>query len=314
MTKRNNIKGSLILCTAALIWGLAFVAQSDAADLVPPFTFNALRSFIGAAALLVFYAVQNRGKTRFFPPERQGKKRYLLAAVVCGFLLTVSVNFQQFGLVFYPDGAAAEARGGFITALYVVLVPVISVFLGKKPRAITWLSVAIALAGFYFLCLTGGFRSIYLGDVLIFLCAIAFSLHIISIDRFVSYTGGIKLSIMQFTVVGVLSAVLALCFERTTLSAVLAAAPQILYLGIMSSGVAYTLQIVGQRYAEPSVASLSMSLESVFAALGGWLISGNTLAPREIAGCALVFAAIITAQIPELTAGRKKGTEKAKCG
>ena len=156
------------------------------------------------------------------------------------------------------------------------------------------------------MCLSGGIGGIYIGDLLIFICAVSFSLHILSIDKFVGVTGGVKLSVMQFTVVGVLSSVLALIFERPELSNILSAAPQILYLGIMSSGVAYTLQIVGQKYAEPSVASLSMSLESVFAALGGWVISGNTLSARELYGCALVFAAIIAAQLPEMMASRKK--------
>lgn len=305
--KQNNLKGSLILCTASLIWGLAFVAQSDAADLVPPFTFNALRSFIGAAALFVFYKITNRKrKEGFFPADKALKKQYFLAAAVCGLMLAISVNLQQFGLAAYPNGAAAEARGGFITALYVVLVPVISFFTGKKTSPVIWLSVLVALSGFYLLCLSGGVGGIYLGDLLIFICAVSFSLHILSIDKFVGITGGVKLSVMQFTVVGVLSSVLALIFERPELSNILAAAPQILYLGIMSSGVAYTLQIVGQKYAEPSVASLSMSLESVFAALGGWIISGNSLSVKEFCGCALVFAAIITAQLPEMIASKKK--------
>ncbi len=305
--KQNNLKGSLILCTASLIWGLAFVAQSDAADLVPSFTFNALRSFIGATALFVFYKFTSRkSKESFFPTENALKKQYLLAAAVCGLMLTISVNLQQFGLAAYPKGVAAEARGGFITALYVVLVPVISFFIGKKTSPVIWLSVLVALLGFYLLCLSGGIGGIYLGDLLIFICAVSFSLHILSIDKFVGITGGIKLSIMQFTVVGVLSSVLALIFEHPLLSNILAAAPQILYLGIMSSGVAYTLQIVGQKYAEPSVASLSMSLESVFAALGGWIISGNALSLKEFCGCALVFAAIIVAQLPEMIASRKK--------
>lgn len=304
--KHNNLKGSLILCTASLIWGLAFVAQSDAADLVPSFTFNALRSFIGAAALYLFYKVTNREKTTFFPQEKGERKQYCIAAAVCGLMLTISVNLQQFGLAAYPNGAAAEARGGFITALYVVLVPVISFFMGKKTSPVIWISVLVALGGFYLLCLSGGAGGIYIGDLLIFICAVSFSLHILSIDKFVGVTGGVKLSVMQFTVVGVLSSLLALIFERPEFSNILAAAPQILYLGIMSSGVAYTLQIVGQKYAEPSVASLSMSLESVFAALGGWLISGNKLSVRELCGCALVFAAIIAAQLPEMMTSRKK--------
>lgn len=309
--KHNNLKGSLILCTASLIWGLAFVAQSDAADRVPPFTFNALRSFIGAAALLIFYKIMSKNKKEsFFPVDSLLKKQYYKAALVCGALLSVSVNFQQFGLSFYPDGAAAEARSGFITALYVILVPVISLLFGKKAEPYVWLSVFIALIGFYMLCLSGGISGLYIGDVLVFFCAVCFSFHILAIDKFVGITGGVKLSVMQFTVVGIISGILALIFERPELSGIISAAPQILYLGIMSSGVAYTLQTVGQKYASPSVASLSMSLESVFAALGGWLISGNTLSVRELFGCVLVFAAIITAQLPEMLRSRKSTAVK----
>ena len=292
----------MILCTAALIWGLAFVAQSGAAEYVPPFTFNALRSFIGAFALYILNLILNlKQKAKFFPPEKEGKKQYLLAALVCGICLAVSINFQQFGIAFYPKGVASEARAGFITALYVILVPVFSVFFRKKVDIAVWLAVIIALMGVYLLCLSGGIGGIYLGDILVFACAISFSLHIMSVDKFVGLTGGIKLSIMQFTIAGVISLVLAVVFERDVivLDNLLKAAPQILYLGIMSSGVAYTLQIIGQKYAEPAVASISMSLESVFAALGGWVISGNVLSGRELFGCLLVFVAIIVAQLPQ---------------
>lgn len=298
--KTNNIKGSLILITAALIWGLAFVAQNEAADLVPPFIFNALRSIIGAAVLYLFYLFINRkNKTPFFPKDKATKKIYYKTAIICGSFLAISVNFQQFGIAFYPQGVANEARAGFITALYVILVPVFSMFIGKRPNLFIWLGVFIALIGIYMLCFSNNVGGIYLGDLFVLACAVCFSLHIMSVDKFVSYTGGIKLSIMQFLVCGIISTVLALIFEipQIHISNILNAAPQILYLGIMSSGVAYTLQVVGQKYAEPTVASISMSLESVFAALGGWVISGNVLSGRELFGCALVFVAIITAQI-----------------
>lgn len=300
--KTNNLKGSLILILAALIWGLAFVAQSGAADLVPPFTFNALRSIIGAIVLYVFWIFTGKRETKtFFPKEKSKRKGFYIAALICGICLAISVNFQQFGIAFYPRGVASEARAGFLTALYVILVPVFSVFFRKRVPFAVWLGVFIAVIGIYLLCLSGGLSGIYLGDILVFLCAISFSAHIMSVDKFVGLTGGVRLSIMQFTVTAIISAVLALIFEHNEISFsnILAAAPQILYLGVMSSGVAYTLQIVGQKYAEPSVASISMSLESVFAALGGWIISGNTLSARELLGCALVFAAIIVAQLPQ---------------
>ena len=299
--KHNNLKGSLILMTAALIWGLAFVAQSGAASLVPPFTFNALRSFIGAFALYIFNLITNhKDGMKFFPSEKADRKKYYKAAAVCGLCLAVSINFQQFGIAFYPQGVANEARAGFITALYVILVPIFSCFVGKKISSSVWIAVLVAMAGIYMLCFSGGIGGIYLGDVLVFLCAISFTLHIMSVDKYVGITGGVKLSILQFAVAGIISLVLAFIFERSNivLSNILSAAPQILYLGIMSSGVAYTLQIVGQKYAEPAVASITMSLESVFAALGGWIISGNSLSVREIFGCSLVFVAIVLAELP----------------
>lgn len=299
--KNNNLKGSLILVTAALIWGLAFVVQRDVVDLIPTFTFNALRSAVGAAALYIFWLFTERKKTKtFFPKEKPLRKDYYLGAIVCGICLAISVNFQQFGIAAYPEGVASEARSGFITALYVILVPIFSLVLKKKVALPVWAGVVIAVVGVYLLCLSGGVSGIYLGDLLVFLCAISFSLHIMSVDRFVSYTGGVKLSILQFSVVAVISFVLALVFEwdQIELSNILSATPQILYMGVMSSGVAYTLQIVGQKYAEPSVASISMSLESVFAALGGWVISGNALTSRELIGCTLVFIAIVVAQLP----------------
>lgn len=299
--KTNNLKGSLILITAALIWGLAFVVQSDVADLIPPFTFNALRSVVGAIALYIFWLFAERRKTKtFFPEEKPLKKNYYLGAVICGICLAISINFQQFGIAAYPEGVASEARSGFITALYVILVPIFSMILNKKVGLPVWAGVVIAIAGVYLLCFSGGVSGIYLGDLLVFLCAISFSLHIMAVDKYVPYTGGVKLSIMQFSVAAVISFILAFVFEwnQISVSNILSAVPQILYMGVMSSGVAYTLQIVGQKYAEPTVASISMSLESVFAALGGWVISGNVLHTREIIGCILVFAAIVVAQLP----------------
>ncbi|MBQ9773437.1 MAG: DMT family transporter [Clostridia bacterium] len=309
MKHLNNIKGSAFLCLAALIWGLAFVAQSQAADKVPPFLFNALRSFIGAAFLFLLLLLRRfKSHTPIFPTEAPSRRQMLVGGALCGLFLAISVNFQQFGLASYPAGAASEARGGFLTALYVVLVPIISVFLGKRIKLPMWGAVIIAIGGIYLLSLSGGIESLYLGDVLMFFCAISFSLHILVVDRYAAPVGGILLSMMQFVVCGLLSLLLSLILEQNLISLqnVLAATPQILYLGIMSSGIAYTLQIVGQRYADPPIASLSMSLESVFAALGGWLISGNTLTPKELIGCGLVFGAIILAQIPQFFESKER--------
>ncbi len=306
----NNMKGSAILALAALIWGLAFVAQAQAADLVPPFAFNSIRCFIGAAALLVLLGVKSvKTKTPIFPTEKAKLKEMLIGGILCGIMLTVSVNFQQFGLSVYPDGSASEARAGFITALYVVLVPVVSMFFGKKSGIAIWAAVAVAVCGIYLLSLSDGLRNIYLGDVLMLGCALTFTFHILVIDRYGDPVGPVLLSMLQFLIGGILSGILAICFETVVWQNVLVAAPQLLYMGIMSSGVAYTLQIYGQRYAAPPVASLTMSLESVFAALGGWIISGNTLTPREFSGCALVFIAIVLAQLPQFFTKKEKKAE-----
>ena len=300
--KQNNLKGSLILALAALIWGLAFVAQNQISDSVPTFTINALRSFIAAIFLFVFWKLTNlKTKATFFPTDKAGKKKYRAAALMCGGFLAVAMNLQQFGIALYPKGAPAETHAGFLTVLYVILVPIFSIVLRKKVPFFVWCGGVLSTIGIYLLCLANGLEAFYFADIIVFCCAIAFALQILAVDKYVGITGGVKLSIMQFFVVGVISTVCALIFDLKDLSmsALLEGALPILYLGIMSSGIAYTLQIVGQKYAEPSVASIVMSFESVFAVLGGVVISKSTLSSNEIIGCIVMFAAIIIAQLPE---------------
>lgn len=305
--KHNNLKGSIILLIAAIIWGLAFVAQSGAAELVPPFATNSLRSFIAAIVLYILYIRLNRKeKIPFIPTEKNERKGVLVAGLVTGIFFFMAANFQQFGIKFYPENAEIEARSAFITALYVILVPIFAIATGKKISLFVLLAVGVAVVGIYMLCFSKGIEGIYFADLLVFICAVCFALHIMCIDKYVGFVGGVRLSIMQFIVCGVISLFCSLIFEsgQVTLTNIFAAAPQILYLGIMSSGVAYTLQIMGQKYAEPSVASITMSLESVFGALGGWLISGKTMLPLQILGCIIMFAAIVIAQIPEFKANK----------
>ena len=300
--KQNNLKGSLILALAALIWGLAFVAQNQISDTVPTFTINALRSFIASIFLFVFWKITNiKTKATFIPTDKLGKKKYLAAALMCGGFLAVAMNLQQFGIALYPKGAPAEAHAGFLTVLYVILVPVFSIVLRKKVGLLVWCGGILSTIGIYMLCLANGLEAFYLADVIVFCCGIAFALQILAVDKYVGFTGGVKLSIMQFFVVGVISTICALIFDLKSLSlaALLDGALPILYLGIMSSGIAYTLQIVGQKYAEPSVASIVMSFESVFAVLGGVVFSKSSLSTNEIIGCVVMFAAIIVAQLPE---------------
>jgi drug/metabolite transporter (DMT)-like permease len=301
--KTNNLKGTLILGVAAFIWGMAFVAQNMVSDTIPSFTVNACRSFIAAIFLYIFWKITTRNKkTTFFPTDKALRKKYYISGIVCGCCLTVASNLQQFGIAMYPENAPTEAHAGFLTALYVILVPIFSVFLRKKVGLLVGVGGLIAAVGIYLLCFSGGMGGFYTGDIVLFACAIAFTFHILSVDKYVSVTGGVKLSILQFFVVGVLSLVGALIFDikTVTLHNLIDGALPILYLGIMSSGVAYTLQIVGQKYAQPAVASITMSFESVFAVLGGVLFSSGHLTTHEILGCIVMFVAIIVAQIPEL--------------
>ena len=294
----KNLKGNAILLIAAIIWGLAFVAQDAAARTVPPFTINAIRSFIGCIVLIPVcaYLSKKKGEKHVFK-NKNDRKNLLRAGLICGVMLTVSVNLQQFGIGMYPPEAAASARSGFLTAMYVVLVPVFGLLFKKRIKINVWLAVGISVIGLYLLCLSGGLGSIYGGDIIVLGCAFAFALQIIAVDYYVDRVDGVKLSCMQFFVVGVLSTVLMLIFEKPTLSGILAAGWYLLYVGIMSSGVAYTLQIIGQQLSQnPTVASIIMSLESVFAALGGLLV-GEILTLREIGGCVLMFAAIILSQL-----------------
>lgn len=306
---KSNLKGSIILVTAALIWGLAFVAQSSAADKVPTFTILFLRSYIGGLFLLVFLKIRDaKKKAPILPTDKAERKKLLFGGAICGTALCVASCIQQYGIAVYPKGVPNEARAGFLTALYVILVPIASIFFKKKIHPIVWISVIIAFIGVYILCMSDGIGSLYLGDVLLFLCGIAFTVQIMTIDRLGRGLDGVKLSMIQFFACGTISLVFMLILELNTinLKTILDAAIPVLYLGIMSSGIAYTLQIVGQKYADAAVASIAMSLESVFAALGGWIIAGNALSSREIIGCIIMFAAIILAQLGDLDIFKQK--------
>jgi len=307
MKPHNNVKGCLILSFASMIWGFAFVVQSALADTVPPFLLNCLRSLIAVVFLAAVMLIRKqRTKSSVLPKAPADRKKVLFVGLLCGFFLTLSVNLQQFGLMYYPQGVAAEARGGFLTSLYVIMVPILAVFLGKKLSPGVVIAVGVALGGIYLLCLSESIHGLYLGDVFILLCALSFSVHILLIDRLATSMDGMLLSAIQFLVCGGLSGVLSFGFETVAWEHLLSAILPLIYMGVVSSGIGYTLQIVGQKYAEPVVASISMSLESVFAALGGWLILRNTLSVREFFGCALVFFAIVLAQLPVFGRRRKK--------
>lgn len=302
------LKNSLLLLLAAIIWGIAFVAQSVGMDYVGGFTFNAVRSLIGAAVLvpliLVFESKKSTDTTtaKIASHSRptsntvsyiQKRKDLIIGGISCGICLCLASNFQQFGIKYTSVGKA-----GFITACYIVIVPIIGLFLGKKCSKFIWAAVGMALIGLYLLCITDGF-SIGKGDLLVLVCAFLFSVHILVIDHFSPKVDGVKLSCLQFLTCGILSGIPALLFERPSFSAICQAWMPILYAGIMSCGVAYTLQIIGQKNMNPTVASLILSLESCISVLAGWVLLGQQLSAKEILGCVIMFAAIILAQLPQ---------------
>lgn len=292
--KRENMAGSAMLVLTALIWGGAFVAQSTAMDHIGALTFNAVRFFIGALVLLPVIALTDAGKKRRGAYEKPsaGQRRYLwISGVLCGLALGCATLVQQYAIIY-----TTVSKAGFITALYIVLVPVLSIFFGKKPAPMLWLCVAIAAVGLYFLCMTESF-TISLGDGLAMVCSALFALQIMLVSHFGPKCDSIRLSCIQFLVAGTLAGLLMLVFEKPSAQAIWDGRWSILYTGVLSSGVAYTLQIVGQKRTNPVLASLLMSLESVFASLFGALILHQIPSGREIFGCVLVFGAIVLAQV-----------------
>ena len=283
-------KNACMLILTAFIWGTAFVAQSVGMDYLGPFTFNGVRNLIGGAALLPCIAFLGRGNRGNAPGSR---KDLIVGGVCCGVLLFAASSLQQIGLVYTTAG-----KSGFITAFYIVIVPVLGIFLRQKVGWKIWTAVGIALVGLYFLCITEGF-SVNMGDFYVFLCALLFSLHILVIDHFAPRVDGVKMSCIQFFVCGLISLIPMFALETPTISGLLAGWFPLFYAGVLSCGVGYTLQIVGQKNVNPTVASLLLSLESCFSVLAGWIILGERLSVREGMGCVLMFAAIILAQLPE---------------
>ena len=289
----KKIINPMLLLLAAFIWGVAFVAQKSGADTVGPFLLLTVRSFIGAAALIPVILIL--GKKAPQPIVTGGSKKTLyIGGAICGTILFSASAFQQIGITEGTDAGKA----GFITALYIVLVPVVSIFIGKKTSLKIWISVGLSVIGLYLLCITGGMR-IQVGDLLLLCCALIFTFHILSVDKFSPRVECLKLSCIQFLVCGTLSLLfMFITGEKNTIEGLLEAYIPILYLGLMSSGVAYTLQIVGQRGTNPTLASIIMSLESVFAVLAGALF-GEKLSLREGIGCVIMFSAIILSQLPD---------------
>lgn len=290
------VRNSLLLLLTATIWGIAFVTQSVSMDYIGGFTFNSIRSLIGSLTLLPVILLLSKPKSaeeKNRPQTSSNQKILITGGICCGIILCLASNFQQFGIKYTTVGKA-----GFITACYIVIVPIIGLFLGKKCSKFIWAAVAMALIGLYLLCITDGF-SIGKGDLLVLVCAFLFSIHILVIDHFSPKADGVKLSCIQFLTCGILSAIPALILEHPQVSSILAAWQPILYAGVMSCGVAYTLQVIGQKNMNPTVASLILSMESCISVLAGWIILGQQLSAKEILGCVIMFAAIILAQLPQ---------------
>lgn len=292
-----------MLMLTALIWGSAFVAQSVGMDYIGPFTFNSIRCLMGALVLLpVIWVLGRKNRKKVAGVQgshtqtgREDKKTLWIGGILCGIALAAGSSFQQVGLLYSSAGKA-----GFITALYILIVPILGIFLGKKVGIKIWAGVVIATVGIYFLCMKEGFHIVF-GDLLMMAGALLFALHILIIDYFAPRADGVKLSCIQFFVSGIFCGVPMLIWEKPTTGAILAAHLPLLYAGVLSCGVAYTLQVIAQKDADPTVASLILSLESVFAALTSWAIMHETRTPKELLGCVLVFIAIILAQLPEKT-------------
>ncbi len=288
----KNLKGNLLLLITAFIWGIAFVAQSEGMNFVEPFTFNGIRSIIGGIVLLPVVFLTSRKRSA----AHGTKKDLWVGGIVCGILLGLASSLQQIGLC---DPGTTAGKAGFITALYIIIVPVIQVFSGKKLSFKTCAAILVSLVGMYLLCLSGGIGEFAKGDLYVMVCALVFSFHILVIDKFSPKVNGVALSCIQFFTAGILCCAVMFFTETPTLSGLKGAAVPILYAGVLSCGVAYTLQIIGQKYTTPILATIIMSLESVFAALGGWVILGERMSSAEITGALLMFCAILSAQMPD---------------
>ncbi len=285
-----KLSSSLMLFLAACIWGFAFAFQSQGLDYMGPFTFNGTRFLIGAIVLVpVIFIFRKPGEKQKL--TKKDVKTTIFGGLVCGLCLCVASSLQQFAIFYTSVGKA-----GFLTTLYIILVPIIGIFFKKKVSIMVWIGAALSVVGMYLLCVSET-MSINKGDILAFCCAIVFAFHILSVDYFAPKTNGIVLSCLQFLVSGICAMVLACVFEQPTLTQILNGIGPLLYVGVMSSGVAYTLQILGQKNADPTIASLIMSLESAVSVIGGWLILHQKLTTKELLGCLLMFIAVVGVQI-----------------
>lgn len=302
----RQLRAGLLLTLTALIWGAAFVAQSVGMDYVGPYTYLCSRSVIGGIVLLPVIKFFGKDPETVSPDvnsdKAKNKKILITGGICCGIALFVASILQQIGIKYTTVGKA-----GFITSLYMIIVPIIGIILGRKASKKVWFSVLIAIIGMYFLCMNGE-SGLNKGDLLVLCCAVGFSFHILIIDHFSPKVNGIKMSCIQFWICAAISAIFMFIFEKPDINSIIAAWAPILYAGALSSGAGYTLQIVAQKDIDPTVASLICSLESVFSVLFGWILLRQALSAKELFGCILVFIGVILTQIPD----RKKITANKK--
>lgn len=289
--RKKQIVSSLLLMLTALLWGMGFVAQSEGMKSVQPFTFAAARMILGGVVLLPFIPLLD--KIRGGKPKRDkaGTRRLLFAGVCCGIALCIASNFQQIGIMYTTAGKA-----GFVTALYMVLVPILGIFIGRKTGKLIWIGVALSLVGMYLLCI-GDDLSIGKGELLCLVCSFFYAVHILVIDHFPD-VDGVRMACIQYLVCGFLSLILMFIFDQPSIAALKSAWVTIAYAGIFSCAVAFTLQIEAQKNINPTLASMLMSLESVFSVLSGWVLLGQVMTLKEGIGCVFMFAAVLIAQIP----------------
>lgn len=305
--QKTQMKGVLMLLLTAFIWGSSFVAQSVGMENVEPFTFNGIRTLLGAVVLLPFILIGDAVKNKKNPVPREVRKaenrRILKMGAILGVILCVAGNLQQYAFKWTSSGKIA-----FITAFYLLFVPLLGLFLKKKIAVPTWISLGAGCVGLYFICIFGkGISGINLGDMLTLLCSLGFAVHILTIERFAGKVDSVKLSFVQFTVSGTITLILMFIFDEPRFTALKAAAVPLLYSGFLSCGVAYTLQIVGQKYTDSTVASLLMCSESLFGVICSAIILNERMTAGETAGCVIMFAAIVLSQLDF-----KKLTQKHK--
>ena len=290
---KNNLKGSVILFLAALIWGISFVSQSVGMDYVGPFTFIGIRTTMGGLVLLPFIFITDRKKKKQGTYVKTDMKKLIICGGLCGLFLCAASTLQTYGLKF-----TTTAKSGFLTALYIIFVAVLGLFYGKKLNVKMALGIIISVVGMYFLCLFGADMSFNKGDLITVICAVFFSGQILCVDKFVREVDGVKLSCTQFLVAGGISLILMALFETPDINNIMSCYIALLYSGIMSCGIAYTFQVIGQKYAEPTTAAIIMSFEAVFAAIAGWIILSEAMTVSQIFGCLLMFLAIVLVQLP----------------